>query len=94
MTGEWSTQKAVRVAIVSDTHGHLCPEVRAVVESYDVAVHAGDIGSRRVLDLLQAGAGTVFAVRGNNDVPGLWAGDELDALAPLRASYGVGPASS
>jgi putative phosphoesterase len=75
-----TSSRPVRVAIVSDTHGHLCPDVQAVVEGCDVAVHAGDIGSRRVLDLLRSGAGKVVAVRGNNDVPGLWASDELDAL--------------
>jgi putative phosphoesterase len=83
MNEELSTQHAIRVAIVSDTHGHLCPDVRAVVEGCDVAVHAGDIGSKRVLEVLQAGVGKVVAVRGNNDVPGLWAGDELDVLATV-----------
>jgi len=80
MIEDLSRQQAVRVAIVSDTHGYLYPDVLAVVENCDVAVHAGDIGSSRVLDVLQAGAGKVVAVRGNNDVPGLWAGDELDVL--------------
>jgi putative phosphoesterase len=83
MIEDLSRLQAVRVAIVSDTHGHLCPDVQAVVESCDVAVHAGDIGSSRVLDVLRAGAGKVVAVRGNNDVPGLWAGDELDVLATV-----------
>jgi putative phosphoesterase len=83
MIEEWSTQEAVRVAIVSDTHGQICPDVQAVVASCDVAVHAGDIGSSKVLDLLRSCAGMVVAVRGNNDVPGLWAGDELDVLDTL-----------
>jgi len=70
----------VRVVIVSDTHGCLCPDVVAVAESCDIAVHAGDIGSSRVLDQLHSTTGKVHAVRGNNDVPGLWAGHELDVL--------------
>lgn len=70
----------LRVAILSDTHGHVCPQVLAVVKSCDIAVHAGDIGSSNVLDKLQSGTGNVRAVRGNNDVPGLWPGDELDVL--------------
>jgi hypothetical protein len=73
----------VRVAIVSDTHGCLCPDVLGVVESCDMAIHAGDIGSGKVLDLLHSGAGKVHAVRGNNDVPGLWAGHELDVVNAL-----------
>jgi len=83
MIEDFSAQDAVRVAIVSDTHGHLYPDIKAVVERCDVAVHAGDIGSRRVLDLLQQATGHVVAVRGNNDVPGLWAGNELDVLDTL-----------
>jgi putative phosphoesterase len=70
----------VRVAILSDTHGHVCPNVLEVVEGCDIAVHAGDIGGSPVLDLLRSVAGSVHAVRGNNDVPGLWPGEELDVL--------------
>ena len=74
---------AIRVAILSDTHGQICPNVMAVVAACDVAVHAGDIGSSRVLSSLQSATGAVHAVRGNNDVPGLWAGDELEMLGTL-----------
>ena len=70
----------LRVAILSDTHGHVCANVLEVVKGCDMAVHAGDIGGRKVLELLQSGTGDVHAVRGNNDVPGLWPGDELDVL--------------
>jgi putative phosphoesterase len=73
----------IRVAILSDTHGFVCPDVLDIVNSCDVAVHAGDIGSKKVLDQLDAGAGSSYAVRGNNDVPGLWAGDELEVLGTL-----------
>jgi len=73
----------VRVAILSDTHGHVCPNVMAVVAGCDMAVHAGDIGSSRVLDSLRAATGSVHAVRGNNDVPGLWSNEELDELKTL-----------
>jgi putative phosphoesterase len=83
MNEDLPTKHSARVAIVSDTHGHLCPDIQAVVENCDAAVHAGDIGSKRVLDVLRAAAGKVIAVRGNNDVPGLWAGDELDVLATV-----------
>lgn len=75
--------RTVRVAILSDTHGHVCPNVLRVVQTCNMAVHAGDIGSSRVLDVLQAVTGSVIAVRGNNDVPGLWANEELDVLATL-----------
>ncbi len=76
-----------RVAILSDTHGHVCPRVLEVVKGCDLVVHAGDIGGSPVLGLLRSVTGSVHAVRGNNDVPGLWAGDELDVLesVPDRA---------
>jgi putative phosphoesterase len=77
---------AVRVAIVSDTHGHICPNVLAIVGSCDIAVHAGDIGSAGVLRQLRNVTGGVHAVQGNNDVPGLWAGDELGVLASIPQS--------
>ena len=73
----------VRVAIVSDTHGYLCPNVLEVVGSCDLAVHAGDIGGAGVLQQLRELTGEVLAVRGNNDVPGLWAGDELGVLGTV-----------
>jgi len=73
----------VRVAIISDTHGHVCPNVLAVVAECDIAVHAGDILTARVLQELYGVVDEVHAVRGNNDVPGIWAGDELDVLHAL-----------
>lgn len=73
----------VRVAIVSDTHGYLCPNVLEVVATCDLAAHAGDIGSAGVLQRLRDVTGEVHAVRGNNDVPGLWAGDELEVLGAV-----------
>lgn len=73
----------VRVAILSDTHGHVCPNVLAVAAECDIAVHAGDILTARVLQELREVVDEVYAVRGNNDVPGIWAGDELDELGTL-----------
>lgn len=73
----------VRVAILSDTHGHVCPNVLAVVAECDVALHAGDILTARVLQELHEVVDEVHAVRGNNDVPGIWAGNELDVLHSL-----------
>jgi len=67
---------AVRVAILSDTHGAVDPRVLEVVASCDLAVHGGDIGDGEVLDTiarhLSSGPDGLHAVRGNNDVPGKW----------------------
>ena len=83
MNQDSASRSAVRVAILSDTHGHVCPNVLAVVAECDMAVHAGDILTGRVLQELHEVVGEVHAVRGNNDVPGIWAGDELDFLHSL-----------
>ena len=59
------------IALVSDTHNLLRPELLAFVEGSDAIVHAGDICDAGVLDTLAAIA-PLTAVRGNND-RGAWA---------------------
>ncbi|MGH7347164.1 MAG: metallophosphoesterase family protein [Candidatus Rokuibacteriota bacterium] len=54
------------VGVIADTHGLLRPEAVAALARVDLIVHAGDIGSRALLDELGAIA-PVLAVRGNND---------------------------
>jgi uncharacterized protein len=62
---------ALRVALLSDTHGLLRPEALAFLRGADHIVHAGDIGDAGVLEALRRVA-PVTAVRGNNDF-GPWA---------------------
>jgi len=62
---------ALRVALLSDTHGLLRPEAYAFLRGADHIVHAGDIGDAGVLEALRRVA-PVTAVRGNNDF-GPWA---------------------
>lgn len=57
---------ATRVAVLSDTHGLLRPEVMKAVGACDAVIHAGDFDNTMVLDTLQRMA-PVYAVRGNND---------------------------
>lgn len=57
---------ALRVGVISDTHGRLDPVVLQLFEGVDHIIHAGDVGSMAVLDGLQAVA-PVTAVRGNVD---------------------------
>ena len=56
----------LRVGVISDTHGLLRPEALRALRGSDVVVHAGDIGGREILEMLQTIA-PVLAVRGNND---------------------------
>jgi uncharacterized protein len=71
------------VGVISDTHGHLYPQVAKQLEGVDHIIHAGDVGSPEVLRALRLIA-PVAAVRGNTDTGG-WA----DAL-PSRAEVELG----
>lgn len=64
-----------RVAVLSDSHGILRPEVLEIVRKAELALHAGDIADQRTFDRLKA-VNKVIAVRGNAD--GEWAGSLPD----------------
>jgi putative phosphoesterase len=64
--GAKKNSTALRVGLVSDTHGLLRPEVRMFLVGCDYIIHGGDIGARIILEELEALA-PVVAVRGNND---------------------------
>lgn len=66
---------AVQIAVLSDTHGLLRREVVAELQDCSHIIHAGDIIREKDLDELRL-YGSVYAVRGNND---LW----LDGLQDL-----------
>ncbi|WP_321876604.1 metallophosphoesterase family protein [Paraburkholderia bannensis] len=61
----------LRVALVSDTHNLVRPELLSFVQGCDAIIHAGDICDPNVLDQLGSVA-PLTAVRGNND-RGAWA---------------------
>ena len=64
----------MKIAVLSDTHGLLRPEVLEQIESCDALIHAGDIGSQRIIDEIFIHLKPrvpVYFVRGNND--GAWA---------------------
>ena len=56
----------MKLAILSDTHGLLRPEVREHLRDVDAIIHAGDIDRQEILDELARYA-ALYAVRGNND---------------------------
>lgn len=55
-----------RIAVISDTHGLLRPEVIQIVADCDAIIHGGDINNQQILDQLSALA-PLYVVRGNND---------------------------
>ena len=56
----------MKIAILSDTHGLLLPQLPERLEGVDAILHAGDLDTQAVLERLQDFA-PVYAVRGNND---------------------------
>lgn len=75
------------MAILSDTHGVVDPRILALVTTCDRVVHGGDIGGGEVLDAigrqLKPRSGALYAVRGNNDVPGKWSEPHRQRLGEL-----------
>lgn len=58
--------RAVRIGLISDTHGLLRPQALDVLAGSDYIIHGGDIGNAAILEEL-ARIAPVTAVRGNND---------------------------
>ena len=56
----------MKLAILSDTHGLLRPEVVEQLKHADAILHAGDINKQLILDQLRRYA-PLYIVRGNND---------------------------
>ncbi len=59
----------MRIAVVSDTHGLLRPEIFPDLAKVDHILHAGDVGDPAILDALRQIA-PVTAIRGNIDRSG------------------------
>ena len=69
---------AKRIAVLSDTHGLLRPEVLTAIDGCDAIIHGGDINNQKILDQLSALA-PLYVVRGNNDKE--WADHLLESIA-------------
>ena len=74
----------IRVAVISDTHGLLRRSVVREVQDCSCILHAGDIIMESDLDEL-ALYGSLYAVRGNNDV---WQRGVKDLAGFLRFQIG------
>jgi putative phosphoesterase len=71
------------VGVISDTHNHLYPEVKELLDGVAHIIHAGDVCSPTLLSELRTIA-PVTAVRGNCD-EGAWT-----ANLPVRAELELG----
>lgn len=56
----------MRIAILSDTHGLLRPEVKSYLQRADAILHGGDINKQSIVEELEQYA-PLYIVRGNND---------------------------
>ena len=57
---------AIKIAIISDTHSLLRPEVEEVISGCDYILHGGDIASKEIYNRIGCIAQVCF-VRGNAD---------------------------
>ena len=55
------------IAVISDTHDLLQPEVIDRIAGYDGIVHAGDINKPEIVEQLKS-ISPLYVVRGNNDM--------------------------
>ena len=55
-----------RIAVISDTHGLLRPEIVNILKTCEIILHAGDVGTNKTLSQLQEITNT-YAVCGNAD---------------------------
>ncbi len=79
------TTETVKVAIISDTHSFIHPQIDKLVRECDIAVHAGDICDGQVLHAMQPKTGRVVAVTGNNDHERLWPAHQAEQVKSLPA---------
>ena len=60
----------MKIAVLSDTHNVLRPEVIEIIKGSDAVIHGGDINSQGILDEIKSAMkhnAPLFVVRGNND---------------------------
>jgi uncharacterized protein len=75
----------MKLIALSDTHlktGEIPPLLQALIEEYDIVVHAGDFSTVEAYEAFNAG-GKLKAVFGNDDVP------ELKKILPERLKFEV-----
>lgn len=82
-----SDVRVLRIGVISDTHGLLRPEVLEFLAGCDHLLHAGDVGSAAVLEVLGRVAPLVV-VCGNND-HGEWARELPEVATPQLGGIAV-----
>ncbi len=70
-----------KIAVISDTHSLLRPEIIEKIKECELIIHAGDIASKETADKIES-LGTTYFVRGNADKDS-WA-DEIPVSRELE----------
>lgn len=70
-----------KIAVISDTHSLLRPEIKEKIRECELIIHAGDIASKETAEEIEA-LGTTYFVRGNADKDS-WA-DEIPVSRELE----------
>ncbi|HXG49334.1 MAG TPA: metallophosphoesterase family protein [Methylomirabilota bacterium] len=73
----------MKIGVLSDTHDHFDPALPEIFADVEHILHAGDIGSVRIIRALEQIA-PVTAVLGNNDVLSEFRETEVVDLGPAR----------
>jgi len=73
----------VKIGVLSDTHSQINPSVLEQLSGCDVILHAGDIGSIKVIKQLHEISKNVVSVCGNNDNTEQWVSTEHQDLQQI-----------
>ena len=60
------------IAVISDTHGHIPPDLPERLRTADEIWHLGDVTSPETIEPLEALGIPMAIVEGNCDIPGFW----------------------
>ena len=82
MSAPGHAARPFRLGVISDTHGEMPDSVMEALAGVDAIIHAGDVGSGLILDVLGAIAPTT-AVCGNCDIGGA-------AMTPIAVNVVLG----
>ena len=66
-----------KIAVLSDTHGLLRPEVTKLAQSCEIILHAGDFDNQKVLEALK-GVDKSFAIQAGREVRVIVVPDQID----------------
>jgi putative phosphoesterase len=79
----FSEHDDVTIGVLSDTHSYINPNILNHLNSCNLILHAGDIGSIEVIKQLHEISQEVVSVCGNNDNPEQWNFSEHQALEKI-----------